>query len=417
MRRSETTRRELLGHMTGAATLPFALGSTRSAGAKVSSDTALPVSRSAFSLREGLTHLNVANLAPTWNSATATIARTTRSVMSDPSFENRLAIAPAVEKVRLKVADFLNATADEIALVRNASEANCTIANGLDLGPGDEVVVWDQNHESNDLAWAVSAQRRGFKVVKVTTPPQPQSAQDMLRPFYDVFSERTKIVAFSQISNISGAAIPTAELCIAARRRGIMSLVDGAQSCGVVAVDLAAIGCDFFTASAHKWLCGPHETGILYVRHECLTRVWPSIVTHGWREVPPDTARKLDCLGQRHDGRVEGVGTAIAEHQMLGMGRIEAHVRQMVAELRERLMATDRVTGFSTPAPVEINAGILVFDLERLPVDYIIRHFYLNHGISARVIPNGAGASVRFCPHIYSSMDDIERAVAAVRSL
>jgi len=363
--------------------------------------------RGSFSLRPGLIHLNAANLAPTWSAAVERMQAVANSIVADPSFENRLAVEPGVESARKIVAQMLGVSEDELALVRNASEANCTVINGLDLGPGDEVVIWDQNHESNALAWSVAARRRGFKVVPVATPASPQDPAELLAPFVEAFNQRTRVVAFSHIANGSGVSLPAGELCRAARGRGIVSLVDGAQSFGALALNLYDLGCDLFTASAHKWLCGPHETGILFVCTAMQERIWPSIVTHGWSDSKKAGARKFDCLGQRHDGRIEALGVASAQYAQLGPVRVEWLLRSLAGDLRARLADSGKVVSFATPSPTAMNAGILAFAIRQRNPLGVMRYLYGKHRISARVIPEGDLCSVRLCPHIYISRAEI----------
>ena len=122
--------------------------------------------------------------------------------------------------------------ADEIALVRNTSEANNTVNNGLALKPGDEVVLWDQNHPTNNVAWDVRAARFGLRVRRVQTPAAPADAAQLVKVFEDAFGPRTRVLALTYVSNVSGLRLPVRELCESAHRRGIHVHVDGAQTWG-----------------------------------------------------------------------------------------------------------------------------------------------------------------------------------------
>ena len=117
--------------------------------------------------------MNAANLCPAPRSVASAVTDLTRSINVDCSFQNRARFDRDREAARELVAGQLGVTADEIALVRNTSEANNIVNNGLDLGPDEEVVTWDQNHPTNNVAWAVRARRRGFAVRSVTVPADP----------------------------------------------------------------------------------------------------------------------------------------------------------------------------------------------------------------------------------------------------
>jgi selenocysteine lyase/cysteine desulfurase len=90
------------------------------------------------------------------------------------------------------------------------------------------------------------------------------------------------MITFSHISNVSGLALPAREICRMAKAKGILTLVDGAQSLGFMDLNLQNMGCDFYTSSTHKWLMGPMENGILYVSKAQMEKLWPNIIGAGW---------------------------------------------------------------------------------------------------------------------------------------
>ena len=205
-----------------------------------------------FPLRKGLILLNSANLCTSSSLVTNKLIENTHDLDSDPSFENRDKYKNKIERTRSLLAGMLGANADEIALTRNTSESSRAIIGGLTLGKGDEVLLWDQNHESNNVAWDVWSKRLGFTVKRVTTPLAPRNSDELLKCFVDAIGQQTKVVAFSQVSNISGIALPAKEICRAAKKMCALSLVDGAQTFGVIEQNLHQLGCDFYVGSAHK---------------------------------------------------------------------------------------------------------------------------------------------------------------------
>jgi len=115
-------------------------------------------------------------------------------------------------------------------------------------------------------------------------------------------------------------------LCRVAHEKGIFVHVDGAQTWGALKVDLRELGCDSYSASSHKWLLGPKEVGILYLRRDRIPDVWPNVVAPGWgNDVEPDPigARKFESLGQRDDAALAAVGTTVDWHKEIGHERIE----------------------------------------------------------------------------------------------
>jgi isopenicillin-N epimerase len=331
----------------------------------------------------------------------------------DQSFQNRARFDPMRDEARAEVAGYLGADPDEVALVRNTSEANNIVIGGLDLGPGDEVVIWDQNHASNSVAWDVRAQRRGFSVRRVATPPDPQDPEALLAPFLAAMGPSTRVLALTHVSNVTGARLPVREICRAARERGVLTLVDGAQTFGSDVLDLHDLGCDFFTGSAHKWFVGPKEVGILYAREGVAERVWPGVVSVGWDGARERGALRFETLGQRDDARVVGMETAVCFHRWIGRERIESRIGELMGHLRMGI--ADAVPGveFVTPAQPALRGGVLIFRLPGVDFREGYEALYRDHGIVGAAI----GGGIRLCPHVYNTLDDAEAAVAGVAAV
>jgi len=374
--------------------------------------------RGHYSLKPGLVHLNSANLASVPTAVLRKANKLADDVSKDPSFENRAKFETSLELCRRQFAAMLGCDSGELAITRNTSESNRTVIAGLNLGPGDEVVIWDENHESNDLSWNVWSQRFGFKVVRVTTPHVPNDSEELLKAFTDKFNRRTRVVAFSHVSNRTGVALPAQSICAAAERMGIKSLVDGAQSLGLIEIDLRNLGCDFFTGSAHKWLTGPHETGLLYVRAEQIPSLWPSLVSHNWESMERSGARKFECLGQRQDGRIDALNLTPKLRDRIGISRSEQYLRALVRRLRAGLADSGMVRFFATPEHNDLSAGILAFSVKGTDPLRVMRHLYEGFGISALATPFGNNqVLIRYSPNLYNSMNDIGRAIDAVAQL
>ncbi len=365
-----------------------------------------------FPLRSGLTIMNAANLCPSPYPVIDAVTGLTRDVDSDASFQNRAKFAELRERARGLLAAYLGADREEIAITRNTSEGNNAVINGLELGTGDQVVIWDQNHPTNNIAWDVRAKRYGYSVRRVSTPVD----EDLVEPFLSAMTGNTRVLAFSHVSNISGIGVPAKQLCTLARERGIMTLVDGAQTFGVLQVDLHDMGCDFYTGSSHKWLLGPKEAGILYVRSEMIDSLWPSDVGVGWAGALENGAQKFENLGQRDDAAVAAMGTAVTFHHTIGPDRVEQRVRSLAASIKAGLR--DRVprVRFHTPMPAEQSAGVVVFTVPGTDPRDLFSRMYAEHDVAGAAM-GGAFAGVRLSPHVYNTMEDVNRVLEVVASM
>ena len=413
----QRSRRKFLADLAGGAVvLPAVLGSagrqSRPESRNHTSDRFWEEIRREFAFREERVPMNAANLCPSPRIVAERVYALTQDIDQDCSSQNRRKFANLLETSRANLAEALGVTSDEVALVRNTSEANNIINNGLPLETGDEVVVWDQNHPTNNVAWDVRAARFGITVTRVSTPARPVGLDELVAVFERALTPRTRVLALTHVSNVSGVRLPVAELCKVAHRRGIHVHVDGAQTWGVLDLDLAALGCDSFTASAHKWFVGPKEVGLLYVKAEHIGRIWPNIVAPSWgSQIEPRVvgARKFESMGQRDDAALATVGTTVDFHRRVGAARTEARVTALATRLKEGL----REAGYTlvTPLDPELSAGVCIADVEG-DRGSLVDVLYREHGIAG-----AATGGLRLCPHLYNSVEHVDRAVRGARAL
>ena len=194
--------------------------------------------RAKFLMPSGFVTMNAANLCSSiWCGLRATY-RATRELATEPSPPRREKMQLARETTRRTVAAFLRVQEDEIVLTRNASEGNNLISSGLHLKDGDEVRHSD-NHPSNNAAWRDKAKRYGYRVTEVGQVNPHPGAEDYLEAFRKAITSKTKVLAITHLTSTVGDLMPVKALCALARERGILSVVDGAQSFGLFDVDLS----------------------------------------------------------------------------------------------------------------------------------------------------------------------------------
>ncbi len=369
-----------------------------------------------FPIRKGLIMLNAANLCPSPYPVQQMVFELTRDIDADPSSINRRKFADLRENARLALADYLGASSEEIAIVRNTSEGNNIVINGLTFKQGDEVIIWDENHPTANVAWDVRAERYGFTVKRVKSPEIFESDDELIRPFKEAMTDRTKLMCFSHVSNISGIALPAEAICTMARDHDVLTHIDGAQTFGSQVVNLHSIGCDFYTGSSHKWFFGPKEVGILYVRKERIADLWPTIVGVGYPKVIEKGAQKLETLGQRDDSRIAAMRKTVEFHNAIGKNRIEARIRFLATALKTNLKKRIPDIKFRTPLDPELSGGVVVFHAPGIDLSKALNTLYHKYNIGCAVF-GGDLAEIRLCPHVYNTMEEIDEAVHAVASL
>src|SRR5580698_937715 len=245
----------------------------------------------------------------------------------------------AWNEFRDPLASFVGCTRDEIALLRNATEANSYIANGVDMKAGDEVLMTDQEHPGGQHPWNLKAKRYGIVVKKIALPVPVRDAAQAVQLFADAITPRTRVIFFSHITTVTGVVLPAKEICALARSKGILSAVDGAHATGMMRLDLHDLGCDMYTSSPHKWLQAPKGSGFLYVRDEVIDRLWNTIATEGWDDTKL-RAERFQRIGSSNVPALWGLRAALEFSSSIGMERIEKRHRAMadnlLAEMQHR---------------------------------------------------------------------------------
>jgi isopenicillin-N epimerase len=238
--------------------------------------------------------------------------------------------------LRDSLATFLHVNRDDLALVRNATEANNVVANGLDFAGGDEVLMTDQEHPGGRCPWEQRAARHGVKLNFVTLPKPPTSAQQIVDLFEQAITPRTKLIFFSHITTVTGVILPAKEICAMARRHGVLSQVDGAHAIGQIPLDLQDMGCDFYGSSPHKWLMAPKGTGTLYIREENLDRLWVNTATANWNNKEMK-AYRFSWFGTSNLSAMVGLNAALDFFQMVGPEKIYARQHQLATQVRDHV--------------------------------------------------------------------------------
>lgn len=282
------------------------------------------------------------------------------------------------EGARVDAARLLGAANDEIALTRHVSEGINIVATGIDWEPGDEVVITDEEHPAGSLPWMNLARRRGVVVNKLQLAPYDTAT--ILDRLDQAITPRSKLLCLSHVSTRTGYVLPTREISLLARERGVPVLFDGAHAVGLIPVDVKDIGCDYYSACGHKWLLAPQGAGFLYVdrtKLDDLEVTWIGASAAGsWNlerlEFEPlDTAAKFE-FGTRDKTVYAALSTAVRMAEEIGVCSIARRSWDLSDRLRRRL---SDVPGFCLRTPMDRvrSTGISAFDVTRRDVDDLVR--------------------------------------------
>jgi selenocysteine lyase/cysteine desulfurase len=368
--------------------------------------------RAQFLMPKDLAALNAANLCPSSAPVLDALYRATRDMDQDPSQENRAKLGDGRERTRTALAEFLRVRPEEIVITRNTSESNNLVSTGVDLKAGDEVVLSSDNHPSNHTAWREKAKRFGFTVVDVPTPNPHPGPEYYVEAFAKAISPRTKLVGITHLTSTVGDLFPAKAICRMARERGVLTLVDGAQTFGLLDVDLADMQPDFYSGSAHKWVCGPKENGVLYVDKSAQPKIWASIFSAYPGRV--GISRTFEGFGQRDEPAMIAFGEALAFQSRIGRAAIEKRSRDLTTRLVDGLRRIDGVKVW-TSAVAAHRVAVVSFQPAALDPRALAAALYKEQRIACATRGGQDRPGIRFSPHFFNTTAEIDRALAAVQ--
>ncbi len=301
------------------------------------------------------------------------------------------------------VAQFVGATRDELALVRNSTEANNFMINGLDMKPGDEALISDQEHPSGEQPWNLKAKRYGVVIKKFEIPKPPKDPAEVLNRINDALTPRTRVIFVSHITTVTGVVLPVKEISALARSKGLVSMIDGAQVTGQMRLNIKEIGCDMYGSSPHKWLMSTKGTGFLFVRQEMQDRLWSTVTTDGW-DKPELKAERFQRFGSSNVPALWGLRASIKFANELGMERIERRHRQLADYLLGEMVKRG-AESWTSPHP-EMRCGMATVNVAPVRMPELENALWSHHKIRIR---GGAPSKVRLSTPYYLSKEDIDR--------
>jgi isopenicillin-N epimerase len=367
--------------------------------------------RAQFVMPPDLAVMNAANLCPASAPVLTALTRETESVDRNPSQQNRARLSAAKEDTRKAIAAFLGVTPEEIVITRNTSESNNLVSNGLELKAGDEVVIFSDNHPSNNQAWQEKAKRFGFTVRTVEQKNPHPGAEYYIDAFTKALTPQTKVLAFTHFTNTVGDLFPAKAICAAAKARGVMTLLDGAQTFGLFDVNLRDIDPDFYSGSAHKWPCGARECGVLFVNARSHERLWPT--SYSAYPGAVGISRRLEAFGQRDEATMIAFAEALAFQTRVGRKPIEQRSKALTQQFLAGLRKINGFTTFTSPEPDRTGA-VATFVPGSLDPRKLVAALYDNDKIAV-VTGGGAGRSgIRVSPHFYNTPAEIDRLLSSL---
>jgi isopenicillin-N epimerase len=365
----------------------------------------------AFDADRTMINLNNGGISPTPGHVLEQMIRDLKFTNELPVEHMWRILQPRMETTRRELAKEFGCSPEEMAIVRNASEANEIMIYGIDLKKGDEVIVTNQNYGRMIATWQQRERREGIVLKQVSFKVPPPSDQYIVDQFAAAITPRTRVIEVTHITNLTGQIMPVREIMRLAKPRGIEVFVDGAHAFGQWPMKRDEMEVDFYGTSLHKWLHAPIGAGFLYVRREKIPKLWPMMAA---AESQTADIRKYEEIGTHPQANFNAVSAALAFSQGMGLDRKISRLRYLRDRWAKRLLAESDRVRVLTPLGPDKSGAICLFNVEGIDPVKLGGWLLEKHRIVNTPIVHPEFHGIRITPSVYTSVTEIDTFADAV---
>ena len=359
----------------------------------------------AFDVDRTIVNLNNGGCSPSPSHVLDAMIQDLKFSNEIPVYHMWTVLEPRIESVRRELAREFGCDPEELAITRNASESLETLIFGIDLKPGDEVVVTNQNYGRMLTSWDQRVRRDGIVVKPISFPVPPPSAADVVRRFREAMTSRTRVVEITHITNLTGQILPVREVVRMARGFGAETFVDGAHAFAHFPFRRDDLECDYYGTSLHKWLLAPIGTGFLYVRKDKQKNIWPLMAAPAKMN---EDIRKYEEIGTHPAANHNAIAAALAFHREIGSARKAARLRWLRDRWAKRLLAADSRVKVLTPLNSTESCGIGLIHVDGVDTEKLQAHLWERHRIMTTPIVHPEFNGLRVTPNVYTRPDEVD---------
>jgi selenocysteine lyase/cysteine desulfurase len=271
------------------------------------------------------------------------------------------------------------------------------------------------NQDYGSMLEAFDQQSRRYGVVNrvIDLPLHPTSNCEIVRAFEQVITPMTKVILLTHMINLTGQILPAREVCEMAHAHGVEVILDAAHSFAQIDFKIPDTHCDYMGASLHKWLCAPLGNGLLYVRKDRIKNAWPLF---GDKTFPVDDIRKFEHIGTHPVGNTLPIIDALRFHNSIGSKRKEERLRYLKNYWVDRVKDIPKVK-INTPFEENRSCAMANISVDGKTPAQVAEYLFEQHKIFTVAIDTEAVKGVRVTPHLYTTLGDLDKLIAAVRRL
>lgn len=369
--------------------------------------------RLAYAASPNIVNLNNGGVCPAPRAAMDALDYYNRMCSEAPSYYMWRILDEDREPLRQNLALLAGTSHEEIAINRNATEALNSVIFGLPLKAGDEVVLSKYDYPNMINAWKQREKREGIKLVWVDLELPSEDEGYLVESFTSKFTDKTRLVHLTHVINWSGQLMPVRKIADLAHEKGIEVLIDGAHSFALFDYKIPDLGGDYFGTSLHKWLCAPFGSGMLWVKKEKIKALWP-LLSHP--EPESDNIRKFEALGTRSFPIEMSIGYSLDLHNLIGTARKQKRLHFLKNYWMEQVRDVKGIRFYTSLKP-KWGCAIGTFGIEGKKAVDISYQLFKEHKIHTVGIEWEKINGVRVTPNVYTTTQDLDKLVAAIKKL
>jgi selenocysteine lyase/cysteine desulfurase len=369
--------------------------------------------RQYYSINPSIINLNNGGVSPTPKATLDALDHYNRFCSEAPSYFMWRILDQEREPLRSNLARLAGVSSDEIAINRNATESLNTIVFGLDLKPGDEIVLSKYDYPNMMNAWRQREKRDGIKLVWVDVDLPSENEDYLVDAYVSKFTEKTKLVHLTHIVNWVGQILPVAKIADRAHAKGIEVLVDGAHSFALLDYKIPDLHCDYWGTSLHKFLCGPYGSGMMWIKKEKIPGIWPLMSND---KPNGENIRKFETLGTRSFPIEMAIGYSLDLHNLIGSARKQHRLHYLKSYLMDKLRDVPGVKFYTSPDP-KWSCAICTVGLEGKKGSEISDRLFGTYKIHSVGIEYEKVNGVRITPNVYTLTEELDRMAEAIHQI
>jgi selenocysteine lyase/cysteine desulfurase len=317
------------------------------------------------------------------------------------------------ELIREGLAGLINCATDEVAMLRNTTEALNNVIFGIELTDGDEVVACKQDYSKAVSSWKQRELRDKIKVVWVDLQGASESDDEIVSRYVSAFSSNTKILHLTHVINWNGQTLPVKEIIMEAKKRNIEVLLDGAHSFAILDTDMVALGCDYFVTALHKWLSGPIPSALLYINKQKIAKIWPLASSFTPQS---GNIRKFEELSIQLLPNILALGFAIEFYLRLGRKNKEQRLRHLRRFWTSQVQHIEDLQ-FKTPTEEERCCVIFNISLPKWAPVELEKELFERYKIHVTAVVWENMQGIRVTPNVYTTLDELQHFVNALKQI